>query len=380
MRYHRCASSLAYVYGHAAWARLDPPAAGAGRLQRTGYGFGLPLAILRSLWASAAGRRAYLRVVLAQLAATLAITAIVIPWSPREDTGAREMSLTIGGDGLQFGPNVQATPDAPGGSEEEPPADRLRLRKAAPASAPEPAAPSAPAPQPGRVEAARAWLHDRLGGVVAFWSEVLATLGIIEWVVIALSREYHDALSKTASELTAVPPEDLPYRPSIRLNLRWLLKKMKRRIRGALLVAAGAPVLWPTVLLAHGASWVQTLALGAFGVYWLLVFTVGKTEHAWSCASPPAPWFVRLAERAAAHRWLRFWVWPWYARILRRMSAPLFSPAAHLERAPFEVAGLGLARAMTRLPILYTLSRPLIPVAATHIAVGPGRIVDHGAA
>jgi hypothetical protein len=360
-------------------ARLDPPAPGSGLLQRAGYGFGLPFAILRSLWRNAAARRSYLRITLAQLAVALAITATVISCSHLEEGGDRNVRFFIGDDGVELASNTERTqePDPPEAAEgsDERPSDRQRLRKATPGSAPAPAEPPA-----GGIERARAWLRDRLGGAASFWSEVVATLTVVEWIVIALSREYHDALSKTASELTAVPPEELPYRPSIRLNLRWLWKKAKRRIRGALLVAAGAPALWPTLLLGGGAAWVQTAALGAFGVYWLLVFTVGKTEHAWNCPSPPAPWFVRLAERAAAHRVLRFWIWSWYARLLRRGSAPLFSPAAHFERAPCEVAGLGLARAITRLPILYTFFRPLIPVAATHIVVGPGRLPGPAAA
>jgi hypothetical protein len=208
---------------------------------------------------------------------------------------------------------------------------------------------------------------------------VYATLAVVEWIIIALSREYHDALSKIASELTAVPPEDVPAKPSIRVNIRWLWKKLKRRIRGAILIAVGAPVLWPLWLIPAIGSSLQTAFLGLWTVYWLAVFTVGKTEHAWTRQAPPDPWFLRYSKRASEHRVLRFWMWRWYVRLLRRVGGPLASPAAHLERAPYEVAGLTAARALTRLPGLYTFFRPIVPVAATHIAVGPGRLEERSA-
>jgi hypothetical protein len=366
-------------------ARLEPPAAGAGRLLRVGYGMGLPLAILRAVWSSAAARRAYVRVMLAQIATVLAGTTLAVACAHmNDDDPSRKMNLSIDGHGVRINtladdsdedePDTPAPPEEP---EDSGDSGRIRLRKVTAAEARRAAAAAPPAPE-GALERARAWLSDRVGPAVAFWSEVYATLGIVEWIVIALSREYHDALSKTASELSGVPPEETPPRPSIRLNVRWLMKKMRRRVRGLLLVGVGAPALWPLWIALSAGSALLTALLGAWGVYWLLVFTVGKTEHAWSAASPPDPWYVRWAERAARHRVLRFWIWPWYARLLRWMGTPLFAPAAHLERAPYEVVGLAIARALTRLPGLYTIFRPIIPVAATHVVVGPGRLADSG--
>jgi hypothetical protein len=54
---------------------------------------------------------------------------------------------------------------------------------------------------------------------------------IIQWGVIALSRDYHDVLSRAASLLTAIEPEDEELTPRIRLDFPWMRKKLSRRIR-----------------------------------------------------------------------------------------------------------------------------------------------------
>src|SRR6185503_6656076 len=129
---------------------------------------------------------------------------------------------------------------------------------------------------------------------------------------------------------SGVPPEGAPENPRVRVNRRWLLNKLKRRVRGFLLIGIGAIALWPLWAVPWVGSELQGVVLSLWAAYWLVVFTVAKTEHAWNWSDAPAPWYLRWAERAAAHRVARFWIWGWYAKLLRRVSGDLISPAAHL--------------------------------------------------
>lgn len=372
----RAAAEVAQGVATARAARLAPPAPGAGRLARVGYGFGLPFAILRAVWADPTARRAYLRVVLRQLAMALAVTAAIVALNHDSDRSGRGTHVNISNGNVEIVSLDEVSSDEAQDETGEPDGivqerREVEARKVFPSTADKADAAKADA---AKAQSLRGWLRAHMGAAVAFWSEAIATLAVVEWIIIALSREYHDALSKTASELTSVPPEDTPVRPSIRVNLAWLWKKAKRRFRGAMLFALGAPPLWVLFLLPRVGRTVQSVLITVWTAYWIVVFTAAKTEHAWSCASPPDPWFLRYGERASKHPWLRYWLWPWYVRLLRRVGGQLASPAAHVEKAPYETIGLATARALTRVPGLYTFFRPIIPVAATHVVTGPGRI------
>ncbi|HEU4532534.1 MAG TPA: hypothetical protein VFS00_00405, partial [Polyangiaceae bacterium] len=81
----------------------------------------------------------------------------------------------------------------------------------------------------------------------AFWGKVVAIYGIFVaagWCVVALSRDYHDAIGREASLRLGLPPEDPPVSPRVRLNVPWVKTRVKRRIRGFLLFTLGVPPLW----------------------------------------------------------------------------------------------------------------------------------------
>ncbi|HET6983300.1 MAG TPA: hypothetical protein VFI53_14230, partial [Myxococcaceae bacterium] len=72
-------------------------------------------------------------------------------------------------------------------------------------------------------------LVGRLGAVLALLAAIYASLATAQTVVLALSRDFHDVLSRELSLLVHVAPEDPPMRPKVRLDLPWVRRKAKRR-------------------------------------------------------------------------------------------------------------------------------------------------------
>jgi hypothetical protein len=73
------------------------------------------------------------------------------------------------------------------------------------------------------------------------------------------------------------------------------------------------------------------------------VFACAKSSHARDVRGDP--WFLRAYDRATMHvSGFRNWFARIYGRIGRRLTAPLASPALHVENASYEAAG-PLARA-----------------------------------
>src|SRR5215831_12774415 len=72
-------------------------------------------------------------------------------------------------------------------------------------------------------------LAGRLGAVLALLAAIYASLGIAQTGVLALTRDFHDALSRDLSLLVNVAPEDPPMRPKVRLDLPWVRRKANRR-------------------------------------------------------------------------------------------------------------------------------------------------------
>ena len=81
--------------------------------------------------------------------------------------------------------------------------------------------------------------------VRASWRWLLALFAFLsatEGVVVFFSRRWDDWLSFHASRLVAIRPEDeTPKTPKLAVDLRWLYRKMKRRLRGYVVLAAGIP-------------------------------------------------------------------------------------------------------------------------------------------
>lgn len=228
---------------------------------------------------------------------------------------------------------------------------------------------------------------DRL---LAFWAKLgtlYGTLVAVGWCVIALSRDYHDAISREASLRLGLPPEDPPLVPRVRLNLPWVKTRLKRRLRGFLLFTLGVPPLWAlsffVVLPLDGIDYfwdvfdmgsvisrLYGLLAAAWGAYWLIVFTGAKTALAWADEHvAPEPWFLRLwgafTRRMPA---VIAWLPSGYGRAWTSMSRQIFAPAICFERAPYEFSGLAALRLLGSVPGLYPFVRPLVPVAAALLA------------
>jgi hypothetical protein len=203
--------------------------------------------------------------------------------------------------------------------------------------------------------------------VVVYWAALFSALQLAQWIVIALSRDYHTALSREVSLLNGVAPEDEPLTPRIRLNMPWLRNKMKRRWRGLVVFFVGVPLLWVARVLPGGKT-VFTVLLSAWGAWWFVVFTAGKSARAWDELAPREPWFLRgwswLTASIAPLRWALFGM---YSSLWTTFTRPVFAPVACVERQPWVFSGLAVARALAVLPLVKCFLRPLIPVAAAHL-------------
>ncbi|WP_147439451.1 hypothetical protein [Corallococcus sp. CA049B] len=195
-----------------------------------------------------------------------------------------------------------------------------------------------------------------------FWALFFGSLSAVQWIVVALSRDYHTVISREASLATGVPPEDPDITPHVRLNVPWLRAKLQRRWRALLLFVMGVPAL---VLLCIPLCWFPksfTLLSSLWGFWWLLVFTAAKSDRAWMAPVTRPPWFVRVWSRLPTPRSLR-----WVMSGLARRSESVAAPIAAVERQPWVFAGLALTRFVGSLPPLRCFTRPFIPVASAHL-------------
>jgi hypothetical protein len=227
-----------------------------------------------------------------------------------------------------------------------------------------------------RIGLARSDLTERgvrptLAAFAAFATASYAALTVVEWILIALSRDYHDALSQMAAATTGVVAEPLLGPPRIRLDFGWLWVKLKRRIRGLWLLGTALPVIaWALLIPAVGEE-IYVGLMTAWTAYWLAVFAIGGSFVAWESAAPGSPWFVRMF--AAAGRVPVLGIPPrLYARFLARATRSVTPVCAVFERDPWAAAGLALARGIAGIPGVYLFFRPAFSVAATHTILGYG--------
>jgi hypothetical protein len=204
---------------------------------------------------------------------------------------------------------------------------------------------------------------------LAFWLALFAALQVSQWVVIALSREYHDAIARDLSLMTGVRPEDEEVQPRVRVDFAWMRKKLKRRWRAFFLFALGFPaMLLLTLPLVCNGTALSVLST-AWGAYWLVVFTAAKSGRAWETSEPPpSPWFLRawtwLTTRVPGLRWGFL---QRYGAFWARRTEEVLAPAATAERHPWAFAGLALVRFIGAFPPMKFFVRPLIPVASAHL-------------
>nr|WP_223783171.1 hypothetical protein [Myxococcus sp. AS-1-15] len=205
-----------------------------------------------------------------------------------------------------------------------------------------------------------------------FWIALFAAMQLAQWVIIALSRDYHDVISRDASLLTRIEPEDEAFTPHVRLNVQWLRKKVQRRVRAMLLFAVGVPaaVFVASPLFCTGLSGpLLTAITSLWGMWWLMVFTAAKSCRAWDeVEGQRPPWFLRawttLTTRVPGLRW---GILQRYGAMWTQRTSEVYAPVASVERHPWAYAGLSLVRFVGSFAPLKFFVRPLIPVASAHI-------------
>lgn len=240
-------------------------------------------------------------------------------------------------------------------------------------------APALNAKDRARLERARAALHvvqrherglgGRLGAVLALLAAIYASMGIAQTGVLALTRDFHDALSRELSLLVHVAPEDPPMRPRIRLDLPWVKRKANRRAQFFLGFLPGWALITFVGWLVPPHRVLTTVLTTVWAAYWWMVMTAGQSARAWSPPeTTPRPWYLRawftLTERVFLLRWAR-----WFGRVWEKFARRFYGPSERVEEQPFEFAGLALSRALMLVPVLKLLFRPIFPVAAAHLLV-----------
>jgi hypothetical protein len=230
-----------------------------------------------------------------------------------------------------------------------------------------PAATAAPAPPPppaSRFARIRDGFRRGWKAIVAF----VALLSIVEGIIVFFSRRWDDWLSFYISGLAGIRPEmaEPPVR-RLALDLKWLRKKLRRRIRGYIIFVAGMPLMYLLRVVPVAGDWLFTIAVTLWAWYWGGVFTASKSAHAWADDGvAPLPIVLRKFNAPFAKGW---WWWPVriYGRLLAWRLRGVNAPAATFERSPAAFLGLALARGVFALPGLYLLARPIVPVAAGRI-------------
>ncbi len=291
--------------------------------------------------------------------------AVLVTLEPDEKTGEKreKVKVDLPGVHVDIDPEHGKKDVIVGGKTIE-----VRAKKRTKHAAHEDAAPrdeAAHAAPPGRLEVL-------VRKASADWAILVAVLGVLsalEAFLVFLSRKWDDQLSFHVSALSGVLPEDAEEpTPKLTFDLRWLVRKLLRRLRGYLVFAAGIPAFLPLVLVPSAGEWLFRLALTGWGWYWLGVFSASKSAHAWAdgdAADAPTP--IRalrdIDARARVFAPVRA-----YGRIWARLTRGVNPAASTFERSPAAFLGLALARAVLSLPGLYLLARPFIPVAAGRLA------------
>jgi hypothetical protein len=200
------------------------------------------------------------------------------------------------------------------------------------------------------------------------WKELVAFVGvlsIVEGVLAFFTRRWDDWLSFYLSGLAGIRPESAePPARKVTVDVKWLRRKLKRKIRGYIIIGSGLPIAYLLREIPYVGRWLFPIVATLWAWYWVGVFTAAKSAHAWADdgASPPPSvvrWFNARFERG-------WWWWPvrLYGRVWAWLVRGVSAAAATFDRSPAPFLGLALARTILALPGLYTLARPIVPVAA----------------
>ncbi|HEY8091512.1 MAG TPA: hypothetical protein VIF09_26790 [Polyangiaceae bacterium] len=346
-----------------------PPPADAPR-GTFAHGLLLPLSILAQVLRTPELRGPFLRITFVRWALLAVAAALVI--ATGSSPGRTEPRRAVGVTRDPASSSEPLSVDAPGvhirlGDEDEAKDHVVILGQTVQVSheGEPPPAPSAsvtaPPPPPSFQERARDTVTRGWAGIVA----LVGTLSAIEFLLVALTRRWDDWLSFHVSRLAWVRPEvEQPPHRKVSLDIKWLWRKLRRRIRGYILIASGMPLLAVLELVPVVGHWLFAAGFTLWAWYWVGVFTASKSAHAWADdGRVPAPPWLRKAQVRVASGCL---VWPLraYGRVWAWVLRGVSAPAETFERSPAPFLGLALARAVFALPGLYVLVRPIVPVAA----------------
>lgn len=197
---------------------------------------------------------------------------------------------------------------------------------------------------------------------------VVASLVTAEWVTMALSHEFHKPIARALAAVAGIAPEDDDAPPRLRVDLRWLARRLWRKLRWSLQLVRGAIASVPLLLVA--AVFIDTqpatfLVLGAWTAYWWCAFTAARSARGWrDAAAGPQPWLVRWLDALVESTPGLGWFLPrWQVRLLAWASRSEAPPAVAMERDLPTMVGLGLARAATFVPVVRLAFRAAIDTA-----------------
>lgn len=205
------------------------------------------------------------------------------------------------------------------------------------------------------------------------WALAVSAVFAAQYVVLAFARDFQDSTSRELALVAGLEPEEDDRRPRIRLDWQWLRRKLRRRIRGVLVVIPGLIAVSPLFIVAQflEVNFVTSFVTGAWTFYWWTVFSAARTARAWAwenTAPPNAPLrgWLWLTKHVPGFRW---WGARLMTRIWVRMTRSMLSPAAAVELDPAAFAGLALSRLIGNLPLLRIFVRPAMSVVAAEIVV-----------
>jgi hypothetical protein len=198
----------------------------------------------------------------------------------------------------------------------------------------------------------------------------LSSLVVAQWVVLGLSRDYQDRVARDLSLVAGLQPEDLPPASTrVRVDVKWLKRKLRRKVRGALAVGAGVVMLSPLIaggaVLGHQEE-ASSAVVALVSAYWWVVFTAARSARAWRLEDlrlPPRPLQV-LFEAPETVPLLRWWLPRLAVRFARWATWAVWAPARAIEADFAGFAGLGLARLVATLPLVRIALRAPVVVAA----------------
>ena len=366
-------------------ARLHAPTA-EEHARRFLFGLTLPVTLMRVAWTNAEIKRSIVRRLLPPLAC-VALFAVVGIASMTEDlVAARHQPLALtahvdddddDGESIQNEDDVKAAvvgvASAVKASKDRGAAD-LEASAAAVSGAAEKLRVAKEAARAKANVAAKPErfpvLHAVLEFVESRVAKLIGILSVVEWILVWIGREHQDQIAYETSVLTGVPGEPLPRPPRLRFDLAWLKMKGWRTLRLLIFLALAAPVMWLVGMIPRVGGSLALVVEAVWATYWACVFAIANTFLVWEQPAPPdrAPWFMRVLRTLARIPLLGI---PFriYAGVLRVATRKVWPACLAFENAPWESAGLALARAIASVPVVYIVTRPAFTPAATHAFV-----------